>query len=356
VAVATVTDGGSSRLRIAVVAPPFYEIPPPSYGGTERVCYLLVEGFVRRGHDVTLIAAGRNHTTGRFIATFPEAQPEGSETDTEVELLHAARAAVALSELDLDVVHDHTRAGPLTAASRATPTVATVHAAVTGPESRAEALAVLGRWVRLVAISDAHRAGAPHLNWVATVHNGMPVEEFPFSAEKQEYLLYLGRLSPQKGVHLAIDAAREAGRPLIVAGGWTIPSERAYFDQEIRPRIGQGVEWVGEVGAAERLRLLAGASCLLYPIRWEEPFGLAVVEAMACGTPVVALRAGSMPELIVDHETGILCDEPSKLAAAIQAAIRLDPGACRAHVAQHFGVERMIDGYESVYRTVIRER
>jgi glycosyltransferase involved in cell wall biosynthesis len=346
-------EASSRRLRIAIVAPPFYEVPPPAYGGTERVCYLLAQGLVDRGHDVTLIAAGGHHTRARFVATFPEAQKEGADNATEVEVLHAARAAIALADLQPDVVHDHTMAGPLTAASRAAPTVSTVHAAVVGPDSHAEALLVLGRWVSLVAISEAHRRGAPHLNWVATVHNGIPVEEYPFRADKEDYVLYLGRLSPHKGVHLAIDAARAAGRRLVIAGSWTIPFEEVYFRQEIRPRLGPGVEWVGEVGTAERNRLLAGAACLLYPLRWQEPFGLAIVEAMACGTPVVGLRAGSLPELVVEGETGLLRDTPSELPEAIHLATGLDPRRCRAHAARRFDATRMVEGYEAVYRRLL---
>ena len=346
----------SSRLRIAIVAPPFYEVPPPLYGGTERICYLLVEGLIERGHDVTLIAAGESHTRAQYIATYPRAQPEGTDYDTEVEIVHAARAAAFLEDSHHDIVHDHTRAGPLTAVSRVTPSVATVHAAVAGPDSRAEALAAIGRWVGLIAISNAHRRGAPYLNWIATVHNAIVVEDYPYQAEKERYLLYLGRLSPHKGVHLAIDAAQSAGYRIVIAGGWTIPSEEAYFRREIQPRLGSGVEWVGPVGSQTKSALLAGAACLLYPICWEEPFGLAIIEAMACGTPVVGLRAGSLPELVVEGSTGLLCDAPAEIPEAIEQAVLLDPSTCRAHVSRHFDVQRMVDGYEAVYQRLVEHQ
>jgi glycosyltransferase involved in cell wall biosynthesis len=347
------SSDASTRLRVAVVAPPFYEVPPLGYGGTELVCFLLVEGLVDRGHDVVLVAAGPNRTRARFVATFDEPQPEDATSAGEVEIVHAARTAAALEGLNVDVVHDHSRAGPLTARSRPAPTIATAHGAVSGPDSQAELYAALGRFASLVAISDAQRRGAPELPWIATVHNGIPVSEYPFRAEKEDYVLVLGRISAHKGIHLAIDAAATAGCPVVLAGNWTVPAERAYFDEHVRPRLGSGVEWRGEVGGAEKRELLAHASCLLFAAEWDEPFGLVLVEAMACGTPVVALRAGAVPELVFDGETGILCDGPAELAAGIEAARGLDPARCREHTRARFGVERMVAGYEAVYRHVL---
>lgn len=343
-------------MRVAIVAPPYYEIPPTGYGGTERVCHLLVVGLLERGHEVTLIAAGGDHTDARFVSTFPETQVEGSESETTIELLHATRAAGALERLDVDVVHDHSRAGPLTAASRRTPTVATVHGPLTGADSQRELFAALSRSISLVAISDAQRRDAPELNWAGRVYNGIDVDAYPFRADKDDYVLCLGRTHPQKGVDLAIDAARAADRRIVVAGSWTIPAERAWFEEHIRPRIGPGVEWVGEVSGDAKRELLAGASCLVFPAQWAEPFGLAMVEAMACGTPVVGLRAGSVPEVVEDGRTGVVCDEPAELAAAIVAADEIDRGACRARVAEAFSAKRMVAGYEAVYAELVQAR
>jgi glycosyltransferase involved in cell wall biosynthesis len=337
-------------LRVAIVAPPFYELPPRGYGGTELICHLLAEGLAKRGHDVTLIGAGRCQTPARFVPTFAEPQPEGSTAAPRVELLHAARAAAAIEGLDVDVVHDHTRLGPLTAASRSTPTVVTVHAAVTGPDSAVIELEAVQRWIHPVAISTAQRLSAPQLDWEATVSNGIAVERYAFRRDKEDFVLYLGRISRHKGVHLAIEAARAAGRRLVLAGTWTVPEERSYFEERIRPVLGQGVEWVGEVGFERKVDLLGRAACLLFPAQWHEPFGLAVIEAMACGTPVVALRIGALPELIADQDTGVICDAPSDLPSAIDRAVRLDPHGCRAHVIAHFAAARMAAGYEAVYR------
>jgi glycosyltransferase involved in cell wall biosynthesis len=288
------------------------------------------------------------------VPTFPEVQLEGSEFDTAIELVHAARAAAAIERLDVDLVHDHSRAGPLTAASRRSPTVVTVHGPVAGAESQRELFGALGQSISLVAISDAQRHEAPELNWAGRVYNGIDAGAYPFRADKDDYMLILGRLHPSKGVDLAIDAAREAGRRIIVAGGWTIPAERAWFEQEIRPRIGPGVEWIGEVVEDTKRELLAGAACLLFPARWPEPFGLAMAEAMACGTPVVGLRAGSVPEIVDDGRTGIVCDRPDELAAGIAAADALDPQVCRTHALELFSAERMVAGYETLYRALVR--
>jgi glycosyltransferase involved in cell wall biosynthesis len=340
------------QLRVAIVAPPYYELPPRSYGGIELVCHLLAEGLVDRGHGVTLVGAGDPQTRADFVATFPEPQPEGGHDAIRVELLHAARAARAIAQRDIDVVHDHTRLGPLMAAGRRVPTVVTVHGAVLGPGSCLEELDAVAGWVRPVAISAAQRRGAPHVAWAATVHNGISAQRYPVRKDKDEFVLYLGRISADKGVHLAVTAARVAGRRLVIAGSWTIPGEEEYFEATIRPVLGREVEWVGWVGFDDKIDLLGRAGCLLFPAQWHEPFGLVVVEAMACGTPVVALRRGAAPELVSDGMTGVVCESPDDLPQAIATAARLDPLACRAHVEASFTAERMVQRYEELYQRV----
>jgi glycosyltransferase involved in cell wall biosynthesis len=337
---------------VAVVAPPFYEVPPHTYGGTELVCALLAEALLDRGHDVTLVGAGTARTRARFLATFAEPWPEGTELDASIQILHAARAAELLETVDVDLVHDHTMAGPLTTPLRKAPTLATVHAAVTGPESQGDLFRALGRWTPLIAISEAQRRTAPDLNWIATVHNGIDVDSHPFRDAKEDFVLFLGRLSPHKGVGLAVGAAAAAGRKIVLAGGFSVPSEEAYFERELRPLLGPTVEWVGEVAQDKKKSLLSRAACLLFPVRWEEPFGLVLVEALACGTPVVALRAGSVPEILVDGTTGIICDDPSELPGAIAAAELLRPADCRADAHRRFGMDRMAEAYETLYRRV----
>ena len=339
-------------LRIGVVAPPFYELPPRGYGGTELVCFLLAQGLVANGHDVAVAAAGRNRTSARFLATFEEPQVEGTESEGMIDVLHAIRATTALATINLDIIHDHTRAGLLTASARRAPTVATVHAPVAGPRSERDIFAALGRGIPLVAVSDSQRRSAPELNWIATVHNGIAVEEYPFVETKEDFVLFLGRTSDEKGVHVAIDAARATGRRLVIAGSWTIPAEQEYFDLKVRPHLGRGVEWVGEVEADAKKDLLGRAACVVFPALWEEPFGLVIVEALACGTPVAGLRAGAVPDL-VDDRTGAVADDPARLADAIRAAVELDPTDCRARAESRFSTETMVSGYEAVYERVL---
>jgi glycosyltransferase involved in cell wall biosynthesis len=337
----------ADRLHIAMVAPPWFEVPPPAYGGIEQVVGDLSHALVRNGHRVTLVAAGRDGTPARLLRTYDE-PPSERLGETLPELVQAAAAARLLSDFDVDVVHDHTLAGPLTAPGRRAPTVATMHGPVDG--ELLDYYRELGPAISLVAISTAQRLAAPDLNWVATVPNGIDVESYPFQETKEDWLLFIGRFCPDKGPDLAIDAARAAGRRLVLAGKVNEPAEQEYLEQVIRPRLGDDVTFIGELDAALKRELYAKAACLLFPVRWEEPFGMVMVEAMACGTPVVALRAGSVPEVVADGRSGIICDNPDELPSGIDKAVELRPADCREHVERHFDLARMARGYEHVYR------
>jgi glycosyltransferase involved in cell wall biosynthesis len=340
-------------MSIAMVAPPWFSVPPRGYGGVENVCADLVNGLVERGHTVTLIGAGASGTPARFVATYDD-PPSSRLGEPLPEVLHAAAAARALADLDADLVHDHTLAGPLLARGREVPTVVTMHGPVAGEAG--EYYRQLGASIDLVAISAAQRRAAPDLPWVGTVHNALDVETFPFRADKDDVLLFLGRLHPDKAVHLAIDAARAAGLPIVVAGKCTEPVELEYLRTHVQPRLGPDVTLLGPVDATEKRALLARAAGLLFPIVWDEPFGLVMIEAMACGTPVVALRRGSVPEVVVDGVTGMVCDTPDQLPDAIHAARGLDALACREHVRDVFDVATMVQRYEAVYRERIAAR
>jgi len=341
-------------LRIAMIAPPWFTVPPQGYGGVENMCADLVDGLVDRGHEVTLIGAGPAGTrAGRFLTTYAE-PPSGRLGEPLPEVLHTAAVARILAGLDVDLVHDHTLAGPLSARGRGVPTVVTMHGPVAGEPG--EYYRQLGDTVALVAISAAQRRAAPDLAWRGTVHNAIDVTTFPYCADKGEMVLFLGRLHPDKGVHLAIDAARAAGLPIVVAGKCSEPVELEYFRTFIEPRLGPDVTIFGTADAATKRELLARAAALVFPIQWDEPFGMVMIEAMACGTPVVALRRGAVPEVVVDGVTGIVCDDLSGLPAAITAARNLSAAECRAHVEDCFDAATMVGGYESVYREVLQPR
>ncbi|MHB1595554.1 MAG: glycosyltransferase family 4 protein [Streptosporangiaceae bacterium] len=345
------TPVGVQQMHIAMVAPPYFDVPPTAYGGIEGVVADLVDSLVARGHRVTLIGAGRHATRAqRFIRTY-DVGPAAQLGEPMPEMVHAAKVARILETLGADVIHDHTMVGPLMARGRLTPTVVTAHGPVQGDPG--EFFRALGETVHIVAISDAQRALAPDLAWSATVHNAIKADTFPFRAQKEDYALFLGRFHPEKAPHLAIDAARAAGMPITLAGKCAEPVERAYFEREIAPRLGDDVTIFGVADAAAKRQLLSHAACMLFPIQWEEPFGLVVIEAMACGTPVVALGRGAVPELMKHGETGVIVDRVDQMPDGIALARMLDPVAIRENVEANFTIEVMAEGYEAVYRQAL---
>jgi glycosyltransferase involved in cell wall biosynthesis len=337
-------------LRVGVVAPPWFPIPPAGYGGIEWICHWLVQGLAARGHHVTLVAAGEQHPDVRLLSTFRR-PPSGRLGQALPELLHAALADQLLAGLELDVVHDHSAAGPLTASGRPIPTVVTAHHPTEGEAGRYYR-AIADR-VALVAISEAQRRLLPELAWAGVVHNGIPVAQYPYRADKDDFALFLGRMGPDKGAHRAIVAARAAGVPLMLAAKCSEPGELAYFDQQIRPHLGADVTWVGEADTATKQDLLARARCLLFPVRWQEPFGIVLVEALACGTPVVALAGGAVAEILTNGRTGLITDQPQQLPGLLARVGRLDPAACRER-AWRFDVAAMVAGYEAIYTRLAR--
>lgn len=315
------------------------------------MCHWLTEGLIERGHDVTLIAAGRKHTSGSFVQTlYSPPTPQLGQSLPEV--LHVALADRVIETGEFDIVHDHTLIGPLLAKGREIPTVVTTHGNLDGELS--DYYRSLAKHIHLVAISHSQKQHAPDLPWASVVHNGIPVEEFSFSPIKEDFALFLGRMGAQKGAHLAIDAAAAAGIRLIIAAKVNEADEREYFEQTVKPRLGPEVEWIGEADTKTKKELLMKARCLLFPIQWEEPFGLVMVEALASGTPVVALRRGSVPEVIDDGLTGFICDHPDELPDAISKVGDIDPQVCRRNAEMRFDIRCMISGYERIFEAVAK--
>ena len=343
-------DGRGAPLRIGVIAPISWRVPPRHYGPWEQFVSLLTEGLVARGVDVTLFATKDSVTSARLIGVAPTGYSEDPSLDAKVwEARHIAAAFERAD--DFDLIHNSFDFLPLTYTRLVeTPVVTTIHgfaSDVTLPVY----LDYADR-VAYVAISDADRH--PQLPYVATVHHGIDVDAFELQTEPGRHLAFFGRIHPDKGTAIAIEVAAKAGLPLVIAG---IVQDRAYFDECVAPHIdGDRVTYLGAVGPAGRQQVLGGALALLHLIDFDEPFGFSVVESMACGTPVIAYRRGSMPEIVVPGESGFLVDTVDEAVKAVGAVKGLDRTSVRGAVARRFSVDRMVDGYLAVYADVLERR
>jgi glycosyltransferase involved in cell wall biosynthesis len=339
-------------VKIAIISPPWFPVPPAGYGGIEWVVSLLADGLESAGHDVTLFASGDSLTKAKLAWVFPVAPSERIGMGLP-ELRHVLACYERAGEFD--VVNDHS--GPLAAAvggGVAAPVVHTVHGPLTGEAGALYAsLARVAPQVGLVSLSYNQRKPLPDLNWVGNCHNALDLNAYPVHHERGEYLLFLGRMSPDKGCHRAVEVAREAGLPLKIAGKMREPLEREYFEAYVAPHLGDGIEYLGETSHGKKVALLQGARATLFPIEWEEPFGLVMIESMACGTPVIATRWGAVPEVIEEGRSGVIVDDYRQMAAAVADADRLEPLECRRSVEERFSAERMVRDYEVTYAAIL---
>lgn len=337
-------------MRIAQLAPLIERVPPKRYGGTERVVHYLTEELVRRGHAVTLFASGDSETKAELIATSSHSLREMHTADeTAFTLLNVAK--VYKRAEDFDVIHNHSDYYAFAATySSPTPTVTTFHGAFT-LENRN--LYEEYNDLNFVSISNNQRRGGPPINWLATIHHGIPTEKFPFGAKPGNYLLYVGRISLEKGTHIAIDVAMAVGLELIIAAKLD-KFDVDYFNKYVAPRLSNGkIRWIGEVDEVERNKLMKEALCLLHPITWREPFGLTMVEAMACGCPVVAFKKGSVPEIVADKKTGFIVEKEKEMVRAIKRIGDISRAECRRHTEKNFNLKRMVDLYEKLYYEIV---
>lgn len=340
-------------MRIAMVAPVFESVPPVRYGGTERVVHWLAQELVRRGHDVTTFASGDSQTAGRLVAVWPRALRLSGET-VDANAIHASALLRAMDTSPaFDVIHAHVDwVGIALARSSQVPIVTTIHNQMELPQAGG-LLAARVPEAALVAISHAQRRGHPEAGWIATIHHGLPMRGVPFHAKADDYLAFVGRISPEKRPDIAIRAARAAGIPLRMAAKVKgNPGDAAYWHDVIEPLLaeGDGVELVGEISDAEKPDFMGRAKALLFPADWPEPFGLVAIEAMSFGTPVIATPRGALPEIVQHGRTGFLAEGVAGFVAAIRKVGGLERGDCRHAVETHFAVERMTDEYEAVYR------
>jgi len=341
-----------------VIAPPWISVPPSGYGGIEAVVWLLCEALVARGHEVTLFAAPGSHSSARVLTPL-----ESAHEDTIGSALHESdHVACAWDEIDraaragepFDVIHDHSGFTALAMAARAgAPVVHTVHGPFTDETSCFYARH--GHKASLVGLSHSQFEQAPHgVRASAIVPNPVAVEDWPLQLDKQDYLLWMGRMDPIKGAHRAIAAARACGTRLVLAGP-VQPGQEAYFVREIEPHIdGERVVYAGEVGGERRVQLFAHARAFLMPIRWAEPFGMVMVEALACGTPVLAFPEGAASEIVIDGENGFHVADEREMASAVERLGQIDPLSCRESVAGRYDAAIVAAGYEAVYERAIQ--
>ncbi len=359
-------------MRIAMLAPISWTLPPTGYGPWEQVAYNLTEELVKRGHDVTLFAAGGSKTTAHLVATVPHAlsmwpederdRPRGFDPETgllegppdarALEQLHIAACMERAAAGEFDIVHSHLH----------------IHALVFGRLIRCPLVSSLhgSAWVRaahpvlleykdlpFVSLSDAERQLLPELNYVATVYNGIRLDDYPFEPEKDDYLLFAGRLSPEKGPDKAIEVARRSGRRLLLAG-MVEPQYQNYYKAKLEPHIdGTRIQYLGLLSQADLAPLYRKAAAVLFMIHWCEPCSMVGIEGQSSGTPLIGSRFGYLPEIIRDGETGFLVNNVEEATRAVQNLGEIDPAACRRNVAQRFSAAVMAAGYESVYQSLL---
>ena len=312
---------------------------------------LLADGLAETGHDVTLFASGDSKTKAELVSFFDEA-PSGRIGTTLADLLHALTCFEQAGEFD--VVNDHS--GPLAAAMGCLvgpPVVHTVHGPLQGEWGTAyDKLAAVTSRLRLISLSLNQQGTAPELPWVANCPNALDLDAYPLRTDKGDFLLFLGRMNDEKGAHRAIEVAHAAGLPIKLAGKCREPEEQHYFDEHVQPLLDEDATYLGEVSHEEKIALLQEARTLVFPIEWEEPFGLVMIEAMASGTPVLATRRGAVPEVITDGVGGLVVDDYREMAGALDDVLRIDPHACRRDVEERFSPERMVESYVETFELV----
>ncbi|QBD78192.1 glycosyltransferase family 4 protein [Ktedonosporobacter rubrisoli] len=362
-------------MKIAHIAPSWITLPPQNYGGTEHVLAYLLEEQVAQGHDVTVFAPADAHTSARQVSFFPRSLlPSGIPWSAHLKAYyHLHKAVSLLSRLQAEIVHLHLSSAsdmylfPLLA-SLSIPRLMTLHSCF--PFDRVDSWVgdadhyYLREWANsmpMVAISEQARSHAPvELNFLGVVHHGLPMSHFPFSAQPPaNYLAWMGRMVPEKGAHLAIEAARRAGIRLLLAGTIDrhVPGEMRYFEEKIRPQLdGEQARYLGPVDMAAKIELLGRARALLNPIEWEEPFGMVMIEAMALGCPVIAFSRGSAPEMVAPGRSGFLVENVEQMAQAIGMLGQVDRRQVRRYAEEHFSVQVMASKYLSLYRQVLAEQ
>jgi glycosyltransferase involved in cell wall biosynthesis len=337
-------------MRIALVAPPWVAVPPAGYGGTEMVLDLLATGMVAAGQEVLLCTTDDSTCPVPKAGTLPTAVGTVEMTPAR-ELQHVIRAYCAIERWGADIVHDHTLVGPIYAQRFNVPVVTTNHGPFDG--ELGELYRAISDQVAVVAISRHQASKSSGTRIAAVIHHGVDVDAIPFGTGAGRYAAFLGRMCPDKGVDVAARIAQASGVPLKIAAKLAEPAEHEFFERMVRPLLGGGVEYVGEVAGADKYRFLGDASCLLNPLRWDEPFGMVMIEALACGTPVVATPRGSVGEIVDDGRTGFIHSHEQHLADALHRVGELDRLTCRRLAGQRFSQDRMVRDHIALFQRLV---
>lgn len=346
-------------MKIAQIASVFERIPPKKYGGTERIISTLTEHLVKRGHEVTLFASGDSVTSANLVSVVPKSLRElNSSNIYGLNELNSLNYGLAYAKREkFDIIHDHNSPLSLPAANISTPPVViTIHHYFY--QDNIPLYTTLNN-PYFVAISNAQIPKNSEFKVSSVIYNGLDMDNYPFSEKEDGYLLFVGRIHPEKGLHNAIKAAQILNMPLIIAARYTdsIKVESDYFNHKIKPLLSdRRIKWVGEVDEKKRNKLMSKALCLLHPVEWPEPFGLVMIEAMACGAPVVAFDAGSIPEVVSNGKTGFVVKNLAGMIRAIKKIKKINRVECRKYVLSKFSAERMVDQYENLYKRVLEKK
>jgi glycosyltransferase involved in cell wall biosynthesis len=349
-----------NRVRVLQLAPLWETVPPPAYGGTEAVVHCLIQELLKRGVNVTLCASGDSLTDANFFSVFPRSLRAAGLTDRpwQYSLMHAVLSLKEAADGSYDLIHNHN--GPPSELGMAlshlvdVPMLTTLHNNLTKEDEFI--WSNYRGWYNTISRAQFECLPClPQARFAGVVHNSIDVDSFPFETQKDDYALFLGRFAPEKAPHLAIEAARLAGIRLVLAGKVGMPEEREYFEALVKPHIdGRDVQFLGEADGATKRELYRRARCVLVPIQWEEPFGLVMIEAMACGTPPIAIARGAAREIIDHGRTGFLVSDVAEMARAIDDVDTIDAFTCRAYVEERFGPAALADRYLDIYKRMLQ--
>lgn len=347
-------------MKIAMVMPPWFKIPPESYGGIEIIVSLLTDGLVKKGHEVTLFTISESQSKARIFTVFDEEmksyldRPPSSFLN--IALTHTLASYFEIAKGNYDIIHDHTwKEGLACASFMNIPIVHTLHSPIDEENRRFYSLFRDHPGIYFITISNFQQSCLPGLKYAATVYNSIEFSKYPFSEVKEDFFFYMGRFNAEKAPHLACEVASKLGKKLILAGKVHEEAERTYFDQYIKPYLNDNISYIGPLGhwSEEKMRLFSRAKAYLYPIQWDEPFGITMAEAIACGTPVVTFKKGAAPEVIAHGVTGFVVETMEEFIEALEHIDEISPQACRNRAESMFTSRAMVDNYERAYLKIL---